>query len=197
MLAVGDNNFSDDELAYLAYFNIVYAVQKILSSNYLSSTQKEHARAVIDSILEYMKIELDLSHKYVEMGKSPLYNFIYSYASGQVNETQRLFRKYNALPFASDCKTLSIDGVWYMQRWPLELIDWPQFNSDRLDVQINTPADCNGGRHSLQMLPPDERVFHLWNANVYLLDTGNGTEEKDPTAFLIGYWGMRYFHLLA
>jgi hypothetical protein len=84
-----------------------------------------------------------------------------------------------------------------MQRWPLELIDWPQFNSDRLDVQLNVPAECGGSLRSLRMLPPDERSIKKWNTGVYSLDDGSGFGEEDPTTFLISYWGMRYFHLLS
>jgi hypothetical protein len=83
-----------------------------------------------------------------------------------------------------------------MQRWPLELINWPQFNSDRLDIQLNVPAECGEASPSLQMLPPDERTFHKWNFGVYELNDGDGFEEEDPTTFLISYWGMRYFNLL-
>ncbi|CAF0896996.1 unnamed protein product [Adineta steineri] len=83
-----------------------------------------------------------------------------------------------------------------MQRWPLELINWPQFNSDRLDIQLNIPGECGGSPQSLQMLPPDERSIKKWNYGVYELDDGSGFREEDPTAYLISYWGMRYFNLL-
>jgi hypothetical protein len=197
MIAVSDVIFSDDELAYLSYFNLIYAVDMISSTNNLSTTQKIRAQLVIDNLLEYMKIGLDLTQKYKEMEKSPFYNFIYCYASGQVNQTRHIFSRYRALPSGFDCNALSNDGVWYMQRWPLELIDWPQFNSDRLDVQLNVPAECGGSLRSLRMLPPDERSIKKWNTGVYSLDDGSGFGEEDPTTFLISYWGMRYFHLLS
>ncbi|CAF2476547.1 unnamed protein product [Rotaria sp. Silwood2] len=198
-IAVCDNNFSDDELAYLSYFALVHAFHTVASSTSLSSTQKERAHKLIDHLLEYMKFGLDLSHKYKRMEKSPFYNFIYCYVSGQVNETRYLFKKYNlssTKSFDFDCRSLSNDGIWYMQRWPLELINWQQFNSDRLDVQINVPANCKSRPVSLQMLPPDERSSEKWNGNVYALDDGNGFSEDDPAGFLLSYWGMRYFNLL-
>ncbi|CAF1472555.1 unnamed protein product [Rotaria sordida] len=196
MIAVCDNNFSDDELAYLSYFNLVYAINTITSSSNLSVKQKAEAQLVMDHILEYMRIGLDLTHKYKQMEKSPFYNFIYCYASGQINQTQHLFTNINTSSPAFDCNALSADAVWYMQRWPLELIAWPQFNSDRLDIQLNIPAECEQKPLSLQMLPPDERTTKKWNTNVYGLDDGDGFYEEDPTAFLISYWGMRYFNLL-
>jgi hypothetical protein len=223
MIAVCEINYSDDELAYLSYFNFVYAINTISSTTTLSIAQKTRAQLVADKLLEYMKIGLDLSHKYVQMEKSPFYNFIYCYASGQVNQTQHLFSKNHASSLDFDCNSLSKDGIWYMQRWPLELINWPQFNSDRLDVQLNVPAGSCGqglqllqrvspderldvqlnvptdhgqGLQSLQRIPPDERSTDIWNAGGYDLDNGNGFWESDPTAFLISYWGMRYLNLL-
>jgi hypothetical protein len=180
----------------LAYFNLIHAVDRIASTTSLSAIQKTRAQLIIDNLLEYTRIGLDLLHKYKQMEKSPFYNFIYCYASGQVNQTQHLFSRLHASPFGLDCNSLSNDGVWYLQRWPLELINWPQFNSDRLDIQLNVPAQCGGIPLSLQMLPPDERTFYKWNSGVYELDEGDGFGEEDPTTFLISYWGMRYFNLL-
>ncbi len=196
MIAVCDINFSDDELAYLAYFNLIHAVNRIASMTSLSAIQKTRAQLIIDNLLEYTRIGLDLSHKYKQMEKSPFYNFIYCYASGQVNQTQHLFSRLPTSPFSLDCNSLSNDGVWYMQRWPLELINWPQFNNDRLDIQLNVPAECGEASRSLQMLPPDERTLHKWSFGVYELNDGDGFGEEDPTTFLISYWGMRYFNLL-
>ncbi len=187
MIAVCDIDFSDDELAYLSYFNLVYAFYTIQSSNKLSSKQKENAKLIITNLEEYMKIGLDLSHRYKQMEKSPFYNFIYCYITNQTKLKSSLF----------DCEPLSKDGIWYMQRFPLELINWPQFNSHRLDVQINQPGPCSSSKiYSLNLLPPDERSVNRWNTGVYNLDDGDAFREEDPTIFLISYWGMRYFHLL-
>ncbi|CAF4572605.1 unnamed protein product [Rotaria sp. Silwood2] len=191
--------FDYDQMAYLSYFNLAHAFHTIASSVSLSTVQKAHAQSLIDNLWEYMDIGLDLSFSYKKMEKTPFFNFIYCYASGQVNQTQNTSNKRHGLTmraFRHDCNSLSNDGVWHMQRWPLELIHWPQFNSDRLDVQINVPAQCYPPIKSLQMLPPDERSTKNVDQGVYDLDDGDGLIETDPTNFLLGYWGMRYFNLL-
>ncbi|CAF2737378.1 unnamed protein product [Rotaria sp. Silwood2] len=198
-IAVCDNSFSDDELAYLSYFTLVHGFHTVASSTVLTPDQKQRVQTLIDRLSEYIKIGLNLSHKYKQMEKSPFYNFIYCYVSGQVNETRQLFRKHSVSSSASsdfDCSSLSMDGVWYLRRWPLELINWQQFNSDRLDVLINVPAACGSSKESLTPLPPDERSSQLWNSGVYDLDDGNGFHEKYPASYLLSYWGMRYFNLL-
>ncbi|CAF3641825.1 unnamed protein product [Adineta steineri] len=196
MIAVCENNFSDDQLAYLSYFNLVYAINTITLTDHLSPGQKARAKLITDKLLEYMKTGLDLFHRYTQTEKSPFYNFIYCYASGQVNQTQHLFNKNYPSSVSFNCSSLSTDGIWHMQRWPLELINWPQFNTVRLDVQRNKPAECNGKPYALHLLPPDERNVGKWNSNAYSLDYGTGFKEEDPTPFLISYWGMRYFNLL-
>jgi hypothetical protein len=198
MIAICNVKFYADETAYLSFFNLVRAINRLISTPTLSATQKERALLVIDNLLEYMMIGLDLAHKFKQMEKSPFYNLFYCYASGQVNQTQHLFNKSRIPSPKFDCNSLSKDGIWYMQRWPLEHINWPQFNSDRLDVLLNVPAECDieKAHRPLKVLPPDERTVGRWDYNPYDLDGGDGFLEIDPTTFLISYWGMRYFNLL-
>ncbi|CAF2114170.1 unnamed protein product [Rotaria magnacalcarata] len=178
MIAVCDNNFSDDELAYLSYFNLFYAFRTIISSTVLSETQKHRAQNIIDHLLPFMRIGLDLSHKYKVMEKKEII----------LNEDYRA---------SFDCDSLSIDSIWYLRRWPLDLIDWPQFNSDRLDISMNKPASqCQNEFQSLELIPPDERSSHRWNSAIYDVDDGDGFNALDSSSFLIAYWGMRYFNLL-
>ena len=196
MIATCDNNFSDDELAYLSYFNLIYAFYTIVSSTHISEAQKARAQETIDHLLPYMQTGLELSHKYKIMEKTPFYNFIYCYASQQVNLTGKSTLK-KSFPGIFNCDSLSKDSVWYLRRWPLDLVDWPQFNSDRLDVQLNAPASqCQDKLQSLQLIPPDERSSKRWNSGIYDVDDGNGMNAMDPSSFLISYWGMRYFDLV-
>ncbi|CAF3394818.1 unnamed protein product [Rotaria sp. Silwood2] len=196
MIAVCDNSFSDDELAYLSYFNLVYAFHTITSSTRLSKEQRHRAQDLIDHLLPYMQIGLDLSHKYKILEKTPFYNFIYCYASEQVNVTREATLK-KGFRASFDCDSLSKDGVWFLRRWTLDPIEWQQFNSDRLDIQLNVPASkCQNEIQSLQLLPPDERSITRWNSGMYDVDDGSGWEALDPSSFLVSYWGMRYFNLL-
>ncbi len=91
MIAVCDSSFDDDEMSYLSYFNLVHAFHTITSSTHLSAIQKAHAQSLIDDLWVYMKAGLDLAQNYKQMEKSPLFNFIYCYASGQVNQIRHLF----------------------------------------------------------------------------------------------------------
>lgn len=68
--------------------------------------------------------------------------------------------------------------LWDLQRWPLELIDWPVPNSHRLDYIPNREArfDDRVIIASLDPLPPDERAMIRWNDCPFKLDNaGSGT----------------------
>src|SRR6185437_8353815 len=102
--------FDYDEMAYLSYFNLVHAFHTIASSASLSAVQKARAQSLIDDLWEYMEIGLDLSHNYKKMEKTPLFNFIYCYASGQVNQIRNTSNKRHGLTTRAlrhDCDSLS------------------------------------------------------------------------------------------
>ena len=184
-IALCDTSFSDDELAYLAYFNLIFAFRTINSSSSpLSPAQKERATRSIDQLTDFIVTGLDVSHQYKSMEKSPFYNFIYSFVFSELPRTPQF-----------DPELLLVDSLWYLRRWPLDLIDWPQFNSEREDLQINDLTERCGEtflRSARELLPPDERSTHKWNGGVFDLDDGDGFNEEDPTSFLLSYWGWRF-----
>ena len=160
----------------------------------ISPTSRRHRRnLLIDHLSDYVQLGLELSHRYKTNGEITV-STTSSTAScpGQANLR-------TSLP-PLDCQALTNDSVWYLQRWPLELIDWPQFNRDRLDVDVNDLTEQCGptfSRYSRELLPPDERSTHKWNGGPFDLDDGNGFNEEDPTSFpseFTGEWD--YLHLL-
>ena len=172
MIAICDIDYSDDELAYLSYFSLINAFQRL-----------NRTSPLIDSLKEYLFIGLELSHQYKQMEKSPFYNFIFCFIVKQMNFST----KFN-------CSQLISDSIWYLQRFPLDLINYNQYNSQRLDVQLNKYASCDrDGFYSLNYLPPNEKSIHKWNDGPFDLDGGDGFQEEDPSVFLLPYWGVRYF----
>jgi hypothetical protein len=206
MLAVCDSNFSDDELSYIAYITLQHALNawKTARANRGSDLRRRLSRrdrarfdAVAATLESYMRAGLDLSHRYKVREKSPYYNALYCFASGQVGAAAGTASAGDPSP-QFDCASLSADSAWYLQRWPLDLLDWPQFNSDRLDVQLNSPAKgCRADQQSLSLLPPDERLQVKWNDGPFDLDGGDGVNEDGPGTVLSGYWAMRYYGIIS
>ena len=91
------------------------------------------------------------------------------------------------------------DMLWNLRTWPLELIEWPMSNNHRLDLVFVGEPDRFGHRNSIsRVLPANERGQSRWNANPFdVSDTGTGTTEMDPGAYLLPYWLARYHGLIA
>ena len=215
-------------MSYQSFFNLQSAFNRWSAhsrhSGLFSAHQVSRMDSLVSALSSYMQAGLDLGHRYKVMEKSPFYNALYCYASGQVGaseERTRVFRSPAAADAdagadesisspAFDCTSLMADAVWYLRRWPLELMQWPQFNSDRLDIQINVPAECisdrsarssvqgsSSGLNSLTLLPPDERVQAKWNTGPFSLDGGDGFNEEGPGAVLFGYWMGRAYGMIS
>src|SRR5258708_166762 len=64
-------------------------------------------------------------------------------------------------------------AVWYLQRYPMDLIEWTIKNSDRKDIVPIAPNFR--GQTIAEVLPPDESPTTRHNANLFDLDrTGRG-----------------------
>ena len=105
--------------------------------------------------------------------------------------------------------------LWTLRNWPLELINWPTSNVQRLDLQYKNDGarwyklEQKPNLRTKRVLPTNERSQYLWNANPY--DTAGapevwnneparrhgGMNEDDPGAWLLPYWMARYHGLLA
>lgn len=110
--------------------------------------------------------------------RNPLWIFIYQLATGTFSHTS--------------------DAVWTLARYPMELIKWNVDNASRADITWDTTIDRFRRRQIRELLPPDERPAHKWNANVFRPDGGSdGRGEDDGAAYLLPYWMGRYHRFLA
>ena len=90
------------------------------------------------------------------------------------------------------------EAVWYLQRHPLDLINWDILNSHRKDIEFIAP---NFRQQTLkEVLPPDERPVQRHNGNMFNNDKkgGNGTgEESAGDIWLLPYWMGRYLGVIS
>lgn len=88
------------------------------------------------------------------------------------------------------------DAVWYLQKYPMDLIHWNVKNSERKDLDILP----NNFRNQLtkNVLPPDEMKISRHNANRFILDGGNGgsSENSAGDIWLLPYWMGRYMNVI-
>ena len=87
------------------------------------------------------------------------------------------------------------EAVWYLQKHPLDLINWRVVNSQRKDIE-HIPANF---RHQTikEVLPPNELPINRHNANRFQLDGGDGSEEYSAgDIWLLPYWMGRYLGVI-
>lgn len=87
------------------------------------------------------------------------------------------------------------EAAWYLQKYPLDLINWKVKNSGRKDI---TYIPANFRRQTItEVLPPDELDISRHNSNRFDLDGGNGHEEYSAgDIWLLPYWLGRYLKVI-
>lgn len=88
------------------------------------------------------------------------------------------------------------EAIWYLQGYPLDLIDWTVMNSQRKDIEKIEP---NFRRQTIkEVLPPQELRISRHNANRFDLDSkGGGREEYSAgDIWLLPYWIGRYLNVI-
>ena len=88
------------------------------------------------------------------------------------------------------------EAIWYLQEYPLDLINWSVKNSHRQDL---TFLKDNFRRQTTSVvLPPDERPIQRHNGNTFTLDRNSkGTAEYSAgDIWLLPYWMGRYLGVI-
>lgn len=88
------------------------------------------------------------------------------------------------------------DAVWYLQKYPMDLIHWDIKNSDRKDIEILEKNFRN--QYTKNVLPPDELKISRHNGNRFTLD-GSGAGRAENSAgdiWLLPYWLGRYLNII-
>ncbi|MDR6197670.1 hypothetical protein [Siphonobacter sp. SORGH_AS_0500] len=88
------------------------------------------------------------------------------------------------------------ESIWYLQQYPLDLIDWRIQNSHRQDLHF-LPDNFRKQTIS-QVLSPAERPMQRHNRNTFILDeNGNGQSEFSAgDTWLLPYWLGRYLGII-
>ncbi|WP_460951097.1 hypothetical protein [Spirosoma daeguense] len=90
------------------------------------------------------------------------------------------------------------EAVWYLQEYPLDMIDWEIKNSHRKDIELL--PDNFRKQTTKEVLPPSETPIQRHNGNTFNLDRarGNGTSEHSAgDIWLLPYWMGRYLGVIS
>ena len=161
----GTGNQSDDEMAFMGYYNLLRYEKK-----------PERRRIYAWSLYRYWQLE--------KPERNPLFCFI---------AASLLAGEEWADPWGTTDLTVQADAlrdsVDTLRRFPLDRFDWGHRNSQRRDI-VRLPGEPGRGHLAGgRVLPIDERWVNHWNHDPWRLDTGgSGRFLADGASFLLPYY---------
>lgn len=178
MTGPGSGNQSDDEMAFMNYYNLLrYEKDPALRELFAYS------------LYNYWQME-----KYE---RNPLFAFIYAASCKNMTFTDAFRSRDLSLRAGEGLE----DALDTLARFPLDRVNWAFRNSHRKDVVL-LPAHTSDGDGAVvrgclrdgRVLPVDERFFEHWNHDPWRLDSsGDGRLLADGAAFLLPYY-MGLYH---
>lgn len=176
----GSGNQSDDEMAFMSYYNL------------LRHTRNDTLKKMgLYSFFEYWTNEMP------EM--NPFFNFCYA-AHALGKSTQNPFGTYSVEPWNGWLE----DSQATLYGFPLDRLKWSHKNSHRLDIvflDAHRSKDLyskdrreRGHRVGGKVLPVENRHFSHWNTDPWALDyVGHGEELASGAVYLLPYY-MGLYH---
>jgi hypothetical protein len=167
-------NHSDDEMAFMCYYNLLKYEQDPMAR-----------RLESQSLFTYWTF-------LEQPERNPLFNSIFAASFKGIAS-----RRGSRLGVPESCLADALDQL---KRFPLDRFDWAHTNSHRIDIvpidfgRFGRRAGARGHLHSGQTLSVDERYFDHWNHDPWTLDMGgDGRELGDGAVFLLPYY-MALYH---
>jgi hypothetical protein len=85
--------------------------------------------------------------------------------------------------------------IWYLQEFPMDMINWTVKNADRKDLE-SLPPNLRDQK-TKTLLPYSEQPTHRHNVNPFFLDGGDGGHsELAGDEYLLPYWMARYLKVI-
>ncbi|MEO2045820.1 MAG: hypothetical protein ABGX16_04530 [Pirellulales bacterium] len=180
---IGSGNQSDDEMAFMAYYNLIkyepdLELKKLYTASFANSWRQE------------------------EPEMNPFFNFCFAALARYVQYTN-IWGTFDMSPWPSWLE----DSVDTLKRFPLDRFDWRHTNHHRKDLVLFSDhwADAydnefrgKGFRNNSKVLPVDERYFNHWNCDPWELDTGGeGRVIGTGTVFTLPYYMGLYHGFIA
>lgn len=174
-LGVGSGNQSDDEMAFMCFYNLLRYTK--------DTTWRDKWRFAFHAYWALEQPEMN-----------PFFNFAFA-AHGLGQEYTNAYETIPLAPWEGWFE----DALATLRGFPLDRVNWPHRNSHRLDLEwlrpqaspdlASTERPRRGSRVNGKVLPVEERHFGHWNTDPWRLDYGgDGRELASGTVFLLPYY---------
>lgn len=183
----GSGNHSDDEMAFMSFYNLI---------RYIPKDSKLWQTSAF-SFWSYWQME--------RYELNPLFNFMYT----STVKDGAFVSGFSDIPLAPQGPWLE-QSIETLKRFPLDRIDWQQDNTHRIDIErlpnyLRQPEEFDSDKPSRTgrrvngfVVPVDERYFNHWNHDPYSLrEGGNGQEIGTGAVFLLPYYMGLYHGFIA
>ncbi len=88
------------------------------------------------------------------------------------------------------------ESIWYLQEFPLDLINYSISNSHRKDIEL-VPKNFRNQTTAV-VLPPDEKPMYKHNTNTFVIDRDSrARSESSGDIYLLPYWMGRYLGVIS
>ncbi len=167
-------NYSDEELAYLAFAPLVDPLPRTEANSSARANSAEDDPAVTTRY----RATLEKFWARTRDENNPLWAAIAA-----------------AAPLSGEVDRKALRGE--LERIPMDTVEWTVENSGRADITLRPRKNRFGRPQSTRALPPNERPVMKWNGDPFELDGGDGGRTEDDGAFfLLPYWMARYYGLI-
>jgi len=166
-LGYGTGNQSDDEMAFMNYYNLIRY-----------EDDPELLRIYHYSLSWYFSLE--------RTERNPLFNYIFA----------SIWKGTTGYPTREIPQWSLEDGADTLVRYPLDRFDWDVKNSHRLDIVPLKEMWWKNSGHLVdgKVTPIDERFVGHWNHNPWRFDEGGGGRSlADGNSFLLPYYMGLYY----
>jgi hypothetical protein len=171
-----DYNHSDNELLFLAYFT--YACG-LLNNPYISQLHPLTRDAFLLSIQR--------SYYFLRNEGDSLYIYMFYAMHDMLGAT---------VPAEFDRVGDLAAARAELARWPMDVVEWPVSNLDRVDLRIDPNLDRSFQKQSAYPFPSDGRSCLFWNCSPYDLTGGSGHSQRAGSPWMLPFWLGRAFGYL-
>ncbi len=105
---------------------------------------------------------------------------------------------WNIMTAIAETNDIDLDNaIWYLQKYPLDLVNWTVKNSQRKDIEF-MPANFRN-QTITEVLSPAELRISRHNSNRFDLDSGGAgrSENSAGDIWLLPYWIGRYLNVIS
>ena len=171
----GEINFSDNDLSFKPYYTLAAACQFGVFGTAKKPFSSLQFQSLCQEIAPFFYESIERAWDVIKAEKQSAFGIIYSVARNGTNGAKEAVQQ----------------SLETLREYPLDLVEWPTDNSQRLDLHIDKSM-IPLIRRSEDAIPRHQSAALRWCKDPFAFVGGDGMMEEDPTFFLSPFWMAAY-----